>query len=128
MLSPSDCAALVATARACVVPSQWEEPFGLVVAESMAAGVPPVAAAHGSFPELINDGVDGVLFRPGDPSALAAVFDGIESDPDRYSALGEAARRTHERRFSQKANVEELVAIYRFAIENPARPGPARRG
>jgi hypothetical protein len=34
----------------------------------MALGVAPVAAAHGAFPELITDGVDGVLFRPGDPA------------------------------------------------------------
>lgn len=119
MLSPTDCASLVATARASVIPSQWQETFGLVVAESMAAGVPPVAPAHGSFPELITDGVDGVLFPPSNASALAAVFDEIESRPERYRALGQAARRTHRLRFSQGANVDELVRIYRFAIEDP---------
>ncbi len=120
MLSPTDCASLQASARACVVPSQWEETFGLVVVESMAAGVPPVASAHGSFPELINDGVDGVLFPPGDASALAAVFADIDAHPEHYRALGEAARRTHRSRFSQKANIEELLQIYDFAIRNPA--------
>jgi len=41
----------------------------------MALGVAPVAAGHGAFPELITDGVDGVLFRPGDPAALAAAVE-----------------------------------------------------
>ena len=118
LLDPVACAALMARSRACVVPSQWEEPFGLVVAESMAAGVPSIAPAHGAFPELITDGVDGVLFPPGDTAALAAVFDDMASRPDRYGALGAAARTTFAARFSVDANVEELLGIYRFAISN----------
>lgn len=120
MLNPSDCASLVARARACIVPSQWEETFGLVVVEAMAAGVPPVASAHGSFPELITDGEDGVLFSPGAAAELAEVFVDIERHPERYRKMGEAGRRTYVERFSRQANIEELLRIYRFAIQNPA--------
>lgn len=119
MLDRTECASLMARARACVVPSQWEEPFGLVVAESMAAGVPPIASSQGSLSELITDGVDGVLVPPGDPSRLAEAFVDLDTDPGRYEAMGEAARRTAERRFSRTANIEELVRIYRFAVDNP---------
>ena len=59
---------LRARARAVLLPSVWEEPFGLVAVEAMAAGAPPIAAEHGSFVELITPGVDGVLFLPGDPT------------------------------------------------------------
>ena len=55
------CSALVARARAAVVPSQWPEASGLVVAEAMASGTASIATAHGSFPDLISDGDDGVL-------------------------------------------------------------------
>ena len=64
----------MAGARAVVVPSAWEETFGLVVVEAMALGVPPIAAGHGSFPELITHGADGVLFAPGDPAALGSAI------------------------------------------------------
>jgi len=119
MLDRDECASLMASARACVVPSQWEEPFGLVVAESMAAGVPPIASSRGSLSELVTDGVDGVLVPPGDASRLAEVFVDVETHPGRYQAMGEAGRRTAARRFSRRGNIEELVRIYRFAVENP---------
>ena len=71
----------MAAARAVVLPSAWEETFGLAAVEAMALGVAPVAAAHGAFPELITDGVDGVLFRPGDPAALAAALRAGRHEP-----------------------------------------------
>lgn len=119
LLSRSDCADLLARARATVVPSQWEEPFGLVVPEAMSANVPAIAPSHGAFPELISDGVDGVLFAPGDVDALSRLFKDVESEPERWAALGQKARLTYEQRFQPESNVEHLEAIYRFAIEHP---------
>ena len=82
-LSSADCADLISRARAVLLPSAWEETFGLVAVESMAAGVPPIAAAHGSFPELITPSVDGMLFSPGDPEALAFAIADVERNPER---------------------------------------------
>ena len=53
---------ILAASRAVVVPSQWEETFGMVAVEAMAAGTAAVASAHGAFPELITHGSDGALF------------------------------------------------------------------
>ena len=119
MLSRPACAGLLARARAAIVPSRWAETFGLVAIEAMAAGVPPIAAAHGSFPELITDGDDGVLFEPGNASALSSVLRDVEENPARYEELGTAARRTYEERFASGPNVKRLVEIYQFAIEHP---------
>jgi len=119
-LSGADCARLIASARAVLLPSAWEEPFGLVAVEAMAAGVPPVAAAHGAFTELITPGTDGELFAPGDPAALALAIADIARDPGRYRRYGERARRTYTDRFDPDRSVADLLGIYRFAIKNPA--------
>ena len=126
MLTHGACLSLFNRACAVIVPTVWQETFGLVIVEAMAAGVPSVAPAHGSFPELVTDGADGVLFPPGNAAALATVLRDVDDHPDRYGALGRAARTTYERRFTPDANVEQLLRIYRFAVESPAhasRPG-----
>jgi glycosyltransferase involved in cell wall biosynthesis len=118
LLDRAACARLVASARAVVAPSQWEETFGLVVVEAMAAGVPPIASAHGSFPDLITDDVDGVLFAPGDASALARVLGELDSAPQHFADLGRRARLTYERRFDPDDNLEQLLSIYCFACQH----------
>jgi glycosyltransferase involved in cell wall biosynthesis len=119
-VSSDRCAELIAQGRALLLPSAWQETFGLVAIEAMAAGVPPIAAAHGSFPELITPGVDGVLFTPGDPTALALAIVDVETNPERYEAYGEQARKTYEERFDPEQSVEDLLRIYRFAMAQPA--------
>lgn len=119
LLDRQACSTLVGQARTVVVPSEWPEPFGLVVAEAMAAGVAPVATAHGAFTDLIADGVDGLLYPPGDVGTLARLLERIEADPERIDRLGDAARATYERRFEPSKNIVDLEAIYRFAAGHP---------
>ena len=115
-VSSDKCTELISRARAVLLPSAWEETFGLVAVEAMAAGVPPIAAGHGSFTELITPGVDGLLFSPGDPDALALAIADVEGNPEQYEAYGEQARKTYEQRFDPESSVKELLEIYRFAI------------
>jgi glycosyltransferase involved in cell wall biosynthesis len=110
----------MAAARAAVLPSAWEETFGLAAVEAMALGVAPVAAAHGAFPEIITDGVDGVLFRPGDPAALAAAFELADTNCAVFQEYGARARETYEERFEPASSLQGLLDIYRYAINNPA--------
>jgi glycosyltransferase involved in cell wall biosynthesis len=119
-VSSDECAELISQARAVLMPSAWEEPFGLVAVEAMAAGVPPIAAGHGAFTELITPGVDGVLFSPGDPDALGLAITDVETNPEQYDVYGEQARKTYEEQFDPRRSVEDLLGIYRFAIANPA--------
>ncbi len=118
-VSSDRCAEIISHARAVLLPSAWEETFGLVAIEAMAAGVPPIAAGHGSFTELITPGVDGELFGPGDPAALALAIADVERNPERYEAYGNQARQTYEQRFDPQRSIEELLGIYRFAITHP---------
>ncbi|MCX5230732.1 glycosyltransferase family 4 protein [Streptomyces sp. NPDC006553] len=113
---PAECRRALARSVAVVAPSLAMETFGLVVAEAMAAGVPAVAAAHGAFVELVEDGVTGLLHTPGDPSSLASRLRRITAEPDRNREMGEAARRRYEKGFSPSVGLERLLEEYRTAI------------
>jgi glycosyltransferase involved in cell wall biosynthesis len=119
LMSKPEVFELIAESRAVLLPSAWEETFGLVVVEAMAVGVPPVASGHGSFPDLISDGVDGALFEPGNPDSLGKVLLDVDTDPDRYAQLGRHARATYETHHQVGRNVDQLLDIYRFAVDNP---------
>jgi glycosyltransferase involved in cell wall biosynthesis len=110
---------LIGRSRAVVLPSEWEETFGLVVLEAMAVGVPPLASGHGSFPELITDGVDGALFEPGRPDSLAKLLLDVDVSPARYEELGRQARATYETKHQPRQSIEQLLEIYRYAIDHP---------
>jgi glycosyltransferase involved in cell wall biosynthesis len=119
-LAPEAVAEAMAAARAVVLPSICEETFGLAVVEAMAQGVAPMAAARGAFPELIADGVNGILFQPDDPAALAVAFGRAETDDQAFEEYGARARKTYEQRFNPADNMDELLSVYRFAMDNPA--------
>jgi glycosyltransferase involved in cell wall biosynthesis len=119
-LDRDQCSDLMARARGVLLPSAWEETFGLVVVEAMAVGTPPIASAHGSFPELISSGVDGVLFTPGDPADLGRVLNDLEASPDQFEKYGTQARLTYERRFDPERSIDDLIKIYHYAKEHPA--------
>jgi glycosyltransferase involved in cell wall biosynthesis len=118
-LGAAACAQVMAAARAVILPSAWEETFGLAAVEAMALGVPPVAAAHGSFPELVDNEVNGALFRPGDADDLARVLTDIDSNPGRYEEYGKQARCAYENQFDPAASMQRLIEIYEYAIANP---------
>ena len=82
---------LLAAADVVVLPSTYEE-LGTALVEAMAAGRPVVASAVGGIPELVRDGVDGLLVRPGDPSALAAALTRVLTDPVLAASMGASAR------------------------------------
>ena len=116
LLDTAECQKAIARSVAVVAPSTWLEAFGLVVVEAMAAGVPVVAAGHGAFVELVEDGVTGLLHRPGESASLASGIRRIAAEPDRNRAMGEAARRRYEQGFSPAVGLDRLVEEYRTAI------------
>ncbi|MFI0962753.1 glycosyltransferase [Streptomyces sp. NPDC021080] len=111
-----ECRRAIARSVAVVAPSTWLEAFGLVVVEAMAAGVPAVAAGHGAFVELVEDGVTGLLHRPGEPGSLASCLRLITAGQVRNREMGQAARRRYEKDFSPAVGLERLVEGYRTAI------------
>lgn len=81
-------APLITSAAACVFPSQWEN-FPYACLEAMALGAPVVAAAAGGLAEIIRDGESGLLFPPGDTSALEARLAALLADPALAASLRE---------------------------------------
>jgi glycosyltransferase involved in cell wall biosynthesis len=87
------------------------EPFGLVVAEALARGVPVVAPERGGPAEIVRDGVDGLLVDPDDASALAAAIVRLLRDPELRRRMGDAGRARVAERFSEERMAREAWAL-----------------
>jgi glycosyltransferase involved in cell wall biosynthesis len=85
----------------------FDEPFGLSVAEAMACGTPVIAYPRGSMPELVADGVSGLLV-PDEAGAVEAV--------DRLSLLDRAAVRSYAGRFSAARMVDAYLRAYHAVV------------
>jgi glycosyltransferase involved in cell wall biosynthesis len=119
---------LFASATVGVVPSLWEEAFGLSVVEAMVAGVPVIATRSGGIPELVDDGRTGLLVEPGDADGLARAIRRVVEDPTSARRMARHARREARARFSIGTTVESLCAVLRG---EPPLTGPrvaSRRG
>jgi glycosyltransferase involved in cell wall biosynthesis len=102
---------LLGRASAFVLPS-YAEGLPMSLLEAMAAGCPVVATRVGGIPDLVTDGVDGLLVPPGDPDALAAALLRILRDRDFAERLGNAARATIANRYAAERSLERLEHLY----------------
>ena len=70
-----------------VVPSLWEEPFGMIVLEAYMHGVPVIAARRGGLPEIVDDGTTGCLYDPAQPQSMFGAIDGFVRHRERLDAM-----------------------------------------
>ncbi|MFI5279449.1 MAG: glycosyltransferase family 4 protein [Gemmatimonadales bacterium] len=92
------------------------ELLGLVAMEAAAHGVPVVASAIASLPEIVEDGATGLLVPPGDVAALRQAVASLLGDPVRRAALAGRARQGVVERFSWKAAALTAIGAYRRAL------------
>jgi glycosyltransferase involved in cell wall biosynthesis len=116
-LAAADVHEAMREAAVVVLPSRWYENMPITVLESFAAGVPVVASALGGMPELIEDGVDGILVPPDDPLALASALRSLVSDPSRALRMGAAARAKVERDHRPDLHLQRVHALYAEATD-----------
>jgi len=108
--------ALLKSARALIAPSTWYEGFPMVIAEAFACGTPVICSRLGALQEIIADRVTGLHFTPGDPDDLARTVSWAWDSPDALAAMGRAARREYEQRYTAEANYALLIDIYHQAL------------
>jgi len=98
------------------------EPFGIVVLEAWAAGLPVVASRVGGVPYFLDDGVTGRLFESGDSAQASACVADLLQDPDRRRALGAAGRELALGEYSWDRVTQRLLELYQDVIrEHGAR-------
>jgi glycosyltransferase involved in cell wall biosynthesis len=111
----ADPAPYLAAADLLVLPSAAEA-CPLAVLRAMAAGLPVVASRAGGLPELVRDGVDGLLVPTGDDAALRAALAALAADPARRRRMGESARRRVTERFTVERCTRRLLDVYQAAL------------
>jgi glycosyltransferase involved in cell wall biosynthesis len=95
-------------ARALVFPSEWQEGCPSTIIEAMALGRAVIASRVAGAVELVQDGVTGLFFEPGDAEALAACIKRLRDDPTLAQKLGAAGRQRYENEFSPAAGYRRL--------------------
>ena len=104
---------VVAGHKIMVVPSIWEEPFGVVALEGIAAGCAVVASRGGGLPEAV--GPCGILFPNGDVSALAAALKDLLTSPGLRDKLM-AERNQHLESFQPEAVAKRYLEVFESAM------------
>jgi glycosyltransferase involved in cell wall biosynthesis len=113
----SELVARVRRATAVVLPSEWYENSPRSVLEAFALGKPVVGARSGGIPELVEDGVTGYTFAPGDAADLRRVLLSSLSDKAKVAAMGAQARRLVEQAHGPDAYCDRLEFLCRRALE-----------
>lgn len=121
-----DVSALTADLTVAALPS-LREAQGISILEAMARRRPVVASAVGGIPEVITDGVDGLLVRPADHPALAAAIGSLLIDAALRERIGEAGYRTVADRFSIEAQVKRIEVVYDEELARAGVVGAVRR-
>lgn len=94
-----------------VIPSLWHEPFGRTAIEALAYRIPVIASSRGGIPEVIQDGVTGLIVDPDEPGALASAMRRLSEAPELAGRLGaNGAERLS--RFSEQSALDAYESVY----------------
>jgi phosphatidyl-myo-inositol alpha-mannosyltransferase len=98
-----------------VAPATGRESFGIVLVEALAAGLPVAGSDIAGYREVVRDGIEGLLSRPGDPGAIATNVTTLLTEPRLYERLQRNARKRAQR-FRWERVVAEVEEVYREAV------------
>jgi glycosyltransferase involved in cell wall biosynthesis len=115
-----------------VFPSVWAEPFSITVLEAMASGLAVVGTATGGSGEILQHGVNALVFPPEDSAACARHVQALVDHPDVYEQIRRQGRQTVERGFDLEHMVDAIERDLRAAADEAARRAsrgsPTRQG
>lgn len=103
-------------ARFAVIPSICSETFGMVALEAMGYSLPVIASRIGALPEIVEDGVTGYLFQPGDVEDLAYRMKLLWDNPELCKQMGDAGRKKVIRDYNENIFFDRLLSVYEQAI------------
>ena len=112
-------APLLADADVYLLPTASES-FGLSALEAMATGVPVIGSDAGGLPEVVSNGVTGLLYPVGDVDAMAAGALSLLTQPELHARMAAAGARDARDRFALDTIVSQYEALYRDAVQNPS--------
>jgi glycosyltransferase involved in cell wall biosynthesis len=98
-------------AIASLAPIDWPEPFGLNMIEAMACGTPTIAFPNGSVPEILDDGISGIIVQN--------VNEAVQAVPRAMAMSRRACRNAFERRFSVSRMADDYLTIYQHLVTGP---------
>jgi glycosyltransferase involved in cell wall biosynthesis len=105
------------SARAIILPSEWYENAPMAILESFSRGKPVIGANIGGIPELIDDGVNGYLFEPGNAIDLRNKLELFLALPDDHvREMGRAAKCKVQREYTAGRHYEQLMQAYEQAV------------
>ena len=110
------------------VPTTYREPKGLYVLEALAAGVPVVQPAHGSFPELLEATRGGRLVPPGDQDHLVETLFLLLTDHALRRELAERGRKAVHQTFHAQAMAQATLEVYRKVMDAHRSPAAVSSG
>lgn len=110
--------AAINRARFVVISSEWYETFCMAIAEAFACSTPVICSRMGAMQELVSDGRNGLHFTPGDSDDLARKVEWAWSHPDEIRAMGVAARKEYEAKYTAATNYPILMDIYQRAMQH----------
>jgi len=122
MLPKPEIIQLLTHAGVFACPSLYE-PLGIVNLEAMACETAVVASRVGGIPEVVADGVTGLLVPPDDPASLADALNALVRDPGRAAAMGQAGRERALNEFSWDAVAAQTAALYAELAQSQKRAG-----
>ncbi len=110
MLAPEAVSDALSRAHVFAFPSLWGEPFGLATIEAMAHGLCPVTSDAGATPEIVRDGIDGLVVPRGDADAMADGFGRLFEDDGRRLELARSARDRARSEYARERFIERIEA------------------
>ena len=110
---------LIKHARVVILPSECYENCSMAVLEAMSFAKPVIGSRIGGIPEQIRDGIEGLLFEPGNAQELAKAMDALVDDPDKARVMGLRGRARLSEKYALSKHMDTLQALYKELLSRP---------